>query len=643
MFDLFRSREKSVRYLLGALLVLVAASMLTYLIPNYDMGGGSGQEFIVARVGDDTIQLIDMQRALQNMMRSRQVPSEMMSGLIPQVLESMVTERALAYEAERQGFKVSEDDVAHAIREIVPSLFGPDGKFIGKEQYAAMLSQQNVTIQQFEREMARQVLVNRLRRTALEGVVVSPQEIEQEFRRRNEKISLEYVKLPAEKYRADVQVSAEEMKAHYDKNRNLFQTPEKRTLLLAVFDQAQLEQQVQVSEAELRRAYEQDKDRFRTPERVKVRHILLKIDAANPEAAVKGKAEALLKQIKGGGNFAELAKANSADTVSAQAGGELTNWVTRGQTVPEFEKVAFSLPVGQTSDLVKTQYGYHIIQVQAREEARLQPFAEAKAQLEPEVRRDRVSQEMDRLANEVQEALRRDPAQAQQIAQKFNVRLVDAPAAGSGDPLPEIGVNPDFEAAISGLRKGEVSAPFQAPGNKTVIAVVKEVIPAHPATFQEVESQIRETLAREKGNALLNQKAQELYSKAQSMGGDLRKAAQSMGLEVKTAEATNRQGMIEGVGSASYFNEAFAKPVGSLIAPVTVSETKVIAKVTARTDANLAELASQRDNLREELKNRKARERNALFEDGIRQRLTEEGKIRIYQDVLSRLAANYRG
>lgn len=643
MFDLFRSREKSVRYLLGALLVVVAASMLTYLIPSYNFGGGGGQEMIVAKVGGETVPLLEVQRSIQNLTRNRQIPPEVLPNMIPTIVESMITERALAYEAERQGMKVSEEDVIAAIKQMAPSLFGPDGAFIGTQQYAAILGQQGMTIQQFENEVRRQVLVSRLRNVVLEGVIVSPQEIEQEYRQRADKVALDYVKIGSEQYRSQVQVSPEEIKAHYDKNRAGFQTPEKRAYQLFVLDQGQLASSVQVSDDEMKRLYEQEKDRFRTPERVKVRHILLNTTgkSAEEEKVIRAKAEDLLKKIKGGANFADLAKANSEDPGSKQNGGELPGFVTRGQTVPEFEKVAFSLPLNQTSDLVKTQYGYHIIQVVQREQARLMPFEEAKAELLPELRQQRVATTLEQTATKLQDALRRNPQQAQQIAQQSGARVVDV-TGGAGDPLPEVGVSQEFEQAVGGLRKNEVSQPVQVPGNKTVIAMVKDVFPAHPASLEDVQGQIRETLASQKATALLNQKVTELAEKAKA-SGDLRAAAKSLGLEVKSSEAVTRQGAIEGLGSATYLQDAFSKPIGTIVGPASIPDGRVVAVVKAKTPAELTGLAAERDTIREEIKSRKARERNALFEDGVRQRLTEDGKIRIYQDVVNRLSSNYRG
>ena len=643
MFDLFRSREKSVRYLLGALLVVVAASMLTYLIPNYNMGGG-GQEMVVAEVGGETIPLIDVQRGIKNLSQNRQIPPQVIPNMIPNIVETLITERALAREAQKRGMKVSQADVAAAIRQMLPSLFGPDGSFIGKDQYQAILAQQNLTIAEFEQEVERQVLVNRLRGMVLQGIIVAPQEIEQEFKLRNEKIQVEYVKIPADQLRAQAQVSPEEIQAYYQKNRATFQTPEKRSYQLAVIDQALLEQSVQATDTELQRLYEQEKERFRTPERVKVRHILLSITGKSPEEekTIQAKAQGLLTKIKGGANFNELAKQNSEDPGSKDTGGELPGWVTRGQTVPAFEKVAFSLPIGQTSDLVKTEYGYHIIQVLDRQQARLQPFEEAKAELLPEFRQQRVVEQLDQTANKLRDALRQSPQQAQQIAQQFGARLVEVNPSGAGEPLPEVGVSQDFDQAVSGLRKGEVSPPVQVPGNKTVVAVLKDIVAAHPSSLEEVQAQIRNTLVGEKVTALVNQKAAELAEKAKAAGGDLRAAAKSMGFEVKTSDAVTRQGAVEGLGSASSIQDAFVLPVGSIIGPVSAPDSKVVAKLTGRIEADLSGLAAERDNLRGEIKGRKARERNALFEDGIRQRLTEEGEIRIYQDVIGRLTANYR-
>src|SRR6185437_8838322 len=171
MFDLFRSREKSVRIMLGGLLVVVAISMLTYLVPNYNTGDSGGNDAIVAEIGKDAITLPDVQRLVQMTMRNKQLPAEILPNYLPTMIDGMITERAMFLQAQQMGFQVSDADVAATIRQMAPNLF-PDGKFVGKEQYAALLAQQNMTIDQFESDLKRQIMIARLRDIAMEGTIV---------------------------------------------------------------------------------------------------------------------------------------------------------------------------------------------------------------------------------------------------------------------------------------------------------------------------------------------------------------------------------------------------------------------------------------------------------------------------------------
>ena len=224
MFDLFRSRDKAVRILLGALLVMVAISMLTYLVPNYS-SGSSTTDTVLAEVGKDVITLNDAQRLVQTTVRNRQLPPEILPNYIPQMVDQLVTERAMAYQAERLGFQVSDADLVETIKQLVPSLF-PAGQFVGASAYAGMLAQQNMTIDQFESDIRRQVLITRLRDVAVEGSIVTPLEIEQAFRKKNQKIKIEYVKLTSDKYKNEVQPSAEEMQAFFKTNAARYQEPD---------------------------------------------------------------------------------------------------------------------------------------------------------------------------------------------------------------------------------------------------------------------------------------------------------------------------------------------------------------------------------------------------------------------------------
>jgi peptidyl-prolyl cis-trans isomerase D len=649
MFDLFRSRDKVVRIMLGGLLLVVAASMLTYLVPSYNLGGSGGSDQVVAEIGKEAITVPEVQQIVQMNMKGRQMPAELLPHYVPQYIDSMVTERALAFEAQRLGYKISNDDLAAGIRQTIPQLF-QDGKFAGKDAYANILAQQNLTIPQFEEDVARQLLITKMRNVALEGTVVTPQEIEKEYRRRNDKVKIEYVKIAGDKLRSEVQVTPEELRKYYEANKPVYQIPAKRDLGILIVDQAKLEETIQPTDADLMRMYNENKDAYRLPERVDVRHILLKTTDKDPkqEAAVKAKADDLVKQLRAakGANFAEMVKKYSEDPGSAATGGEYKG-VVRGQMVPEFEKAAFSLKVNEISDPVKTTYGYHILQVLAHEPAQLKPFNDVKTQLAAEFKKQRVNDLMQQLTDKVQAALTKDPLHPEKVAADLGVQYVKADNVGPGDPLPEVGVNREFEDAIANLKKGEVSQPVAVPANqptKMAMAVCTGETPAHPAAFEEVEGKVRDALVKDKLNKLVDQKATQLADKARANGGDLAAAARSMGLEVKTSDAVDHAGAIEGLGSASMLPDAFTMPVGSIIGPKGFSaDSRVVCKVVEKIPADLSAMASQRDSIRNQIKGEKGRARNSLFEEGVREALIKEGKIKIHQDVIDRLLASYHG
>jgi len=644
MFDLFRSRDKAVRILLGGILVVVSFSMLTYLIPNFNTGASDPSDMVVADIGKNPLTLPEVQTLIQQTMRGRQIPPSILPNYIPQMVDEMILQRALAYEAEALGFQVTDAQVTDAIRETIPSLF-PDGKFVGKDAYAAMLAQQNLSIAQFEDDLRRQLLLGRLRAVALEGIIVTPSEIAEEYRRKNEKIKVEWVKLTADKYKNESQPTAEDLQAYFKVNSARYQIPEKRDLTYLLADPAKIEQNLNPSDADLLSLYNQNKEAFRVPERLRVQHILLKTTGKPPadEPAIKAKAEDLLKQVRAGASFADLAKKNSEDESSAKNAknpGELQDWVTRGQTVKEFEDAAFALKPGQVSALVKTQYGYHIVKVLAHEDGHLRTFEEAKSDLAAQWKKQRVADIMQNVADKAQTQLQKDPTHPEVVAAQIFMQPARVTGYTQGQLLPEIGSNPDFAQAVGGLKAGEVSQPVALSDNRIVLAVVMAVTPTRPAKLEEVESSVRQTLVENRSAAALQKHAQDLFNAAKS-AGELAKAAKAAGLEVKTSDEFTRSGSVEGVGSASYLQEAFARPDGTVLGPISVPDGMVVARVTQHIQADMSKIVEQASAIRDDVKNQKARDRDVVFAEGVRDALVKQGKIKVHQQVLKRLISNY--
>ena len=640
MFDLFRSRDKAVRILLSVILGVVAISMVGYLIPGGWLGDQTGASAdTLATVGGEKITVLSAQQQIANVVRSRNLPPEMMKLFAPQILQSLITQHALAYEAHRLGLDVSDADLAYAIRMQLPPQIIKDG-VVDKELYARVIADQGYSVSQFEADFRDQVLVGRLQRLEQEGIVVSPAEVEQEYRRRNEKAKIEYVLISPASLEAAAQPKDADIQSYFDKNRASFKTAEKRSMALLTIDPAKLP--LNPTETDLQALYNSQKDRFRVPERVKIRHILLKTDAQKKDdAAVEAKANDLLNQVKKGGDFAAIAKANSQDPGSAVKGGDL-DWIVKGQTVPEFEKAAFALKPNEISGLVKTTYGYHILQSEAREDAHLKPFAEVKDQVAADYRCQQTTRLEQQLADKAAAAMKKDPLHPENAAVDPSEQVTRVENYASGEPIPGIGVSAEIDTALAGLRKGEVTAPVALPGSKIAIAVVTDVVAPHPAGLAEVAGQIRSTLLKQNTDRLLNEKAADLLAKARSLNGDLAKAAQSMGLTVKTSSDFDRSAAVEGLGSASLVADAFTRPDGAVLGPITAADGRAIVKVLSHTPADMGGLAAQSAGLREELKTKVVQQRTTLFEEGIRARLEKDGKIKINKDALSRLMQTYR-
>jgi len=645
MFNLFRSRRKSVKILLGALLVMVGVMMVVTLIPGWGSGGGGGgQDKIVAEIGDEGITVDQVMQRVRMITRNRQIPRELAEAYVPQIVDSLISERVMAYEARRLGFAVTPDDLARGLHMLVPVLF-QGGQFIGKEAYARLLQEQNMTIPQFEENVRLQMLGSKLEEMVAQGVLVSPDEITRAYERLNEKVKLEYAALTPDKFRSQVSVSPEEVQRQYEAQKATFRIPEKRSLQMLVVDQAKVAARTAAPEQELRRLYAVNREDFRMPERVHVRHILLKTADKPPAEAAKlqQKAEDILKQLKAGGDFAELAKKNSEDTGSAVKGGDL-GWIVRGQTVKNFETTAFSLAPKQLSGAIATEYGIHILQTLEKEPARLKPFEEVKDALAAEWKTQRVADAVEKLANQAHDQLVKNPAGAAEIARQLDLDVVKADKIGTGDPAPEIGVNPDFAAAIERLPRGGVAPVMDTPGNKKVIAVVTEVFPARQAELSEVESQIRSALTQQKLTKLVDAKARELAEKTRAAGGDLRKTAQSLGLEVKTTQEFSREGAADGIGPASVVMQAFNEPAGGVFGPVPMQDSRFVCKVVGKTPADPGKFTpEQRTSIENEIRSRKSRARVDLFQDSLRTALLQQKKIKRHEDVITRIVDSFRG
>jgi len=220
--------------------------------------------------------------------------------------------------------------------------------------------------------------------------------------------------------------------------------------------------------------------------------------------------------------------------------------------------------------------------------------------------------------------------------------LIKADNIGAGDAIPGVGPSPDLDQAVTALKKGEVSQPVALAANKLALAVVMDVIPPRPSTFEEVQTKVKDAIVDKRLTVAVQKHATELVAKTTSMGGNLEQAAKAMGLDVKTSDEFTRTGTVDGLGPATYVVEAFGRPDGAVFGPVAGGGATVVAKVLTHVQADLSQLPEQRVQIRDEIKGQKGRDRNSLFDAGLKDSLVKEGKIKYHNDVIGRLLASFR-
>jgi peptidyl-prolyl cis-trans isomerase D len=633
MFDLFRRKDTLVRYVLTFFLVVIAVSMVITLVPGIGSGGAEGGNGdILAEIGDDKITVREVINNIQQVVRQRNVPAQTVPAVVDLIIDGMINGRAMAYHSKQMGLTVSENDLAQSIKSSFPQLF-PDGKFIGTETYANFLAQNGNTVAEFEANLRRDILRARLKQMSADGVVVAPKEVEDEYRATSEKIKIEYVSLSEDSLRKTLSASDAEIAAEYNKAKATFMNPQRYSYSLAILDEARTASLVPVKDEDLLREYNKDKERFRIEESVKVRHILVKDEK---------KAKEVLAKVKAGGDFAALAKEFSEDPGSKDNGGIYPN-VTRGQMVPEFEKATFGLAPNQISDLVKTQFGYHIVQPLERYPAGIRPFEQVKPQLAQEVNRDLILSRMMSNAEQLRNQLLKNPNDIDGAAQKFNAMVVKQDAVGLTGFFAGIGPHPELNTALGTMKKLEVGKVMSTQSGAVVVPVLRDILAPTQQTLEEASLTIKDRILNEKARQAIVAKAPELGSRGKAAGADFTKLAKEIGGDYKkTTEAFARGGFAEGLGSAALLTELFKAPVGTVIGPLQVDTRQFVVRLVEKNEADLTKLAAEREAITKKIKERKAKERTDVFEDSLVDYLLQKGTLKIYEKARQQVNATFR-
>jgi len=634
MAGVFDNQKTGVRILFGVIIGMLALSMLLYLVPQgTDTAQTAGD--VVAKIGDQSVTLADINQQLSQIRQGSQIPSQLESLYAAQILKQLVFQKEIEYEAKRLGVTVSDKERADRIRQFLPSAYNGD-TFVGYDAYSREVQQRfQMTVPDFEERIRTSLIDEKFHKLLTDGISVSPAELQEEFRFENEKIKLNYAAARPEDLAAKINPDESEIKSYYDQNKSKFVIPEKRVVRFGLLDLGQIRQNTIVSDDDLKVIYQQNIQQYQVPERVQAQHILLmtvgKTDAEVTE--IKKKAEDILAQAKKkGSNFADLAKKYSEDPGSKTKGGDL-GWLVHGQTVPEFDKAVFTLPKGEISELIRTQYGFHIIKVLDKETAHTKPFDEVK----DSIRTPLLLQKVDQIAASTSDSMSTDIRQSNKttlddLARKYHLTVSETHPVAANDPVLELGNSQDVKDEIVHLRQGELSLPLRTDRGYVVLSL-KQVFPSHPGNLDEVRDKIISELKQQKGQQLAQSKAEELAKRVKA-GEKFDSAAKALGLDPKPSELLARNGTLPGLGSAKLFASAFALKVGEVGPPLQVGESWVAYQVMEKVEPNPADFDKDKSKITDTLLQSKRNLAFEAFRSALDERLKQEGKLKLMPDKM---------
>ena len=590
MIRTLQQDNRLMKILFAVIIGLATITMVITLVPGIfdNASSDDGTVFatvrepgLLGRFGSGTpIKMTDVQQLASRQLQQQKLPDFLLPYMSQRAGQILVQRAILKNEADRLHLQVSDEDL---LRELQTGPFAqylfPGGKYIGDDQYMNFVQSAFQTSRSdFESQVKNDMELNRLQALITGGVTVSDAAVREAYRADGTKVKFDYAVISSDDVRKTINPSDDELQAFFKQSQSRYATavPETRKVVYAAFDASNLPGgKPQVSDAEVQAYYNQHHDQYEVKDQVKVRHILIAVPAgadAKTDAAAKAKAEDLLKQIKSGGNFAELASKNSDDPGSKVQGGEL-GWLDHGKTVPEFDKAAFSLAPGQTSDLIKTQFGYHILQVEDKKTAHMRPLAEVKPEIVPLLEQQKAGAAEQSFATSLAADAKKNGLEKAAAAKGLHVVTTDylakegvVPGLADGSAL--------LTQAFIATKGGDPAA--VSTGDGFAVFQVTDVKAAHAPEFAAYKQHILDDYREQQVPQLLSAQLNKLDDRAKVLK-DLKKAAAEMNIPVKTSDLVGKDAQVPDLGAMSGPGAvAFTLAKGAISGPINAGRVGVV-------------------------------------------------------------------
>jgi peptidyl-prolyl cis-trans isomerase D len=558
-------------------------------------------------------------------------------NLPEQVLNGMIDRRLLRSEADRLGIRITDEELTQHLLGIKDPqsgrpLFVKDGVFVGDATYKRILAANRLSPESFEADSRDALVLEKLNRFYTQSMVVGDEDVRTEFESRNVKAKIAWALAPPVTAAA-VAVTDAEAEAFFKTNPTTYMQPEKRKAKYLLVETTKIRPTIVVADADVQADYAANTESYRKGEEAHVRHILYKVDGAN-DAAQKAKADAAVRKLKGGADFAALARAESDDPGSKANGGDLGSF-PRGRMVKEFEDAAFSAKEKEIVGPVRSNFGWHVIQVLERTGERVQPFFEVAPGIRQRLQEDRAREEAKRLGAALAEKVAKLGKPSDDDLRKLaspGVTFNETDFLARTDAPAGIGFNPQFTEKLFSLKEGETSPTSVGTARGEAIVKCVEVRKPGLPAFAEVKARVVQDIQKRKQDeATLTSVKQALEA-----AGSLDALAKKLNLRIETPDAFPKAGPIPGLGAPKAVLDAvFAAKAGETKGPVAVEgRGAVVFRVESVTPFDAAAFEKEKVALKEQLRGQKAsRVLQALI-----QRQRSDLKVEFNKDLLSRMS-----
>lgn len=607
MLNAMRENLRHLKWILWAVAISLTLYLGAFFSGDVRQGGGNW----AARVNGEEISVQAFRKEAEQMdARYKQLLGDQYQqlkssfALGSQTIESLIVREIVRQEAEKLGFTASEEEVRdHILKD--PALQDANGNFVGGERLKRWLQRTyRGGPEAYEADVAQQIAGDKWQSVLFESVFVTDAELEDLYRRRNEKTAIRYVLVPSSEQETPTAVTASDIDAWYQAHQEDFRKPAGREIAFLVVERQKIAETIEVAETEIQGFYDENSSRYTRPEQRRARHILIRVEPGTPEAEkelIRRHAESILQRVRGGEDFETLAKATSQDPGSAERGGDL-GYFGRGDMVPPFEQSAFDTPVGEFAPLTESQFGFHVIQVTDARQAGVTPLDEVRDAIQRELTQRRAQEmlgpEADRLASAVSSV-----EELRSIALEEGYE-VEERVVTPDDRLADLGASPEFLDTVMSLEVGEVSQPLPIARGMAVVALEAEN-PSAVAPLEEVEAEVRTAILNDRAVSAAVEAARAAlasHGTVDAMAGALGKEVQDSGDLAPGRIVLPRSGGDSPELRAALFHDAVAEGDTGVTA---VPAGAVVYEVTRRVGFDAAALEASRTALRMELLNQK--------------------------------------